>query len=175
MVGMVKALDGKIMTETSELHHLPPIGPVAALNDRQREALARVGRFEELPVGDYIAVQGQPHRSMSLLLSGRVAVSVDAHGDHVDLAMLEAGDVVGEMSMIDPQRASATARVAAGPARIWVIDGSAFDWFVAMEPTAGFVLMRELGKVLCRRVRHASDQMLSRAAELRAHFLDMDY
>ncbi len=71
--------------------------------------------------------------------------------------------------------ASATARVVAGPARLWVIDGPAFDAFVDGHPAAGFVLMRELGKVLCRRVRHDADQMLSRAAELRAHFLDMDY
>ena len=154
---------------------LPAVGPVAALTEEQRTALAACGQFTERPTGEYLAVQGEPHRSMSLLLSGRVAVSVNAHGDHVDLAMLQAGDVVGEMSMIDPQRASATARVAAGPARVWVIDGPAFDEFVADDPAAGFILMRELGKVLCRRVRHDSDQMLSRAAELRAHFLDMDY
>ena len=163
------------------MHHrfsndtLPAVGPMAALSAEQRVALALAGKFEQRQVGEYLAVQGQPHRSMSLLLSGRVAVSVNANGDRVALAMLEAGDVVGEMSMIDPNRASATARVAAGPAKIWVIDGPSFDDFVAEDPAAGFVLMRELGKVLCRRVRHDSENMLSQAAALRTHFLDMDY
>jgi CRP-like cAMP-binding protein len=154
---------------------LPPAGPLAALDEAARERLARLGSFEERQHGDYLSVQGQAHHAMTLILVGRVGVSVQAHGDRVDLAVLGSGDVVGEKSVIDPKRASATARVVAGPAKLWTISGENFDRFVTKDPAAGFVLMKELAKVLCKRVRTDSEHMLRRAGEIRAHFLELDY
>jgi len=112
---------------------------------------------------------------MALILSGRVSVDVQAHGDRIQLGMLGRGDVVGEMSVIDPRVSSSSARVVSGPAQLWTIERSAFDQFVEDDQQSGLTLLRALGKVLCRRVRKDSDMMLSKADEMRAHFLDIDY
>ncbi len=164
-----------LATESLKTPDLPATGVLADVTAEARERLAASGRFVEKRLGDYLTVQGQAHRELALILSGRVAVSAHAHGDRVDLAVLGAGDVVGEMGIIDPRPASATARVAAGPARVWLIDGDSFDRFVAADPASGFALMRALARVLCRRVRSDSEHMLRKASELKAHFLDMDY
>ncbi len=155
--------------------NLPPIGFVLDLGSDARNRLAEAGEFVTRSRGDLLSVQGRQHHAMSLILSGRVAISVHAHGDRVDLAMLGAGDVVGEMSVIDPQVASSTARVVEGPARLWIIEREAFDRFVTEDKASGLILLRNLGKVLCRRVRADSDLMLRKAEEMRTHFLDMDY
>ena len=154
---------------------LPATGPFAELQPAARERLAEAGRCVEKRLGDYLTVQGQRHRALALVLSGRVSITVHAHGDTLDLAMFGAGDVVGEMSLLDPQAASATSRVASGSAKLWIIDGAAFDRFVEQDPVSGFALIRGLARVLCQRVRGDTRCMLRRAAELRAHFLDMDY
>ncbi len=154
---------------------LPALGFIADLDRAQRAAFARAGRFIVRRTGDYLSVQGQPHSAMSFILSGRVGVTAHANGDKVELAVLGEGDVVGEMCVIDPRKASATARVVGGPARLWIVDRHAFDAFVDRYPDAGIAVVRGLAKVLCRRVRADSENMLRRASELRAHFLDMDY
>lgn len=154
---------------------LPPIGFLADLGEEARTRLARAGMFVTRPAGSYLAVQGRPHHAMALLLSGRVSVNVYAHGDRVQLAVLARGDVVGEMSVIDPRVASATARVVGESSRLWIIERSAFDQFIADDPAAGLVLLKSLGKVLCRRVRTDSELMLRKAEQMRAHCLDNDY
>jgi CRP/FNR family cyclic AMP-dependent transcriptional regulator len=154
---------------------LPAIGFLAELDADVRANFAAAGRFVVRHVGDYLSVQQQKHSAMSLILSGRVGITAHAHGDKVDLAVLGAGDVVGEMSVIDPATASATARVVAGPARLWIIDRNAFETFVRDHPEAGVSIIRGLAKGLSRRVRTNSENMLRRAGELRSHFLDMDY
>ena len=60
-----------------------------------------------------------------------------------------------------------------GPARLWIIEREAFDRFVTEDKASGLILLRNLGKVLCRRVRADSDLMLRKAEEMRTHFLDM--
>lgn len=161
--------------ESHQNETLPAIGFLSELDVELRARFAAAGRIVVRHVGDYLSVQQQRHSAMSLILSGRVGVSAHANGDRVDLAMLGAGDVVGEMCVIDPATASATARVVAGPARLWIIDRSAFDQFVAEHPQAGVSIIRGLAKGLCHRVRTNSENMLRRAGELRSHFLDMDY
>ena len=154
---------------------LPPIGFVADLEPGVRARLTAVGQFTERPVGAFLAIQGRAHNVMSLILSGRVSIGVQAHGDRVELGLLKSGDVVGEMSLIDPLVASSTARVTEGPARFWTIEYQAFDAFVEADPKAGRDLFKALGKALCHRVRMDSELMLRKAEELRSHFLDIDY
>ncbi|MEM7387445.1 MAG: cyclic nucleotide-binding domain-containing protein [Verrucomicrobiota bacterium] len=155
---------------------LPPIGMMADLPDDVRVRLAAEGEFVTRSRGAYLTLQGRPHHAMSFILSGKVAVSAHANEQTVNLAVLSRGDVVGEMSIVDPRLASASVRVVSDePAELWVIDGEAFNKVVEADPAAGFVIMKALGKVLCDRLRKDSERMLRRAAEMRDRYLDMDY
>lgn len=163
------------MESTQDSHNLPAIGFVTDLEDDARERLAAAGQFITRPLGARLSIQGRQHHGMALILSGRVAVDVTAHGDRIRLGVLGRGDVVGEMSVIDPRVSSSSSRVVSGPAQLWTIERYTFDQFIEDNPQSGLILLKALGKVLCRRVRKDSDMMLSKADEMRVHFLDIDY
>ena len=156
-------------------NYLPPIGFVTDLEEDARARFADAGEFITRPLDARLSIQDRPHHCMALILTGRVSIHVHAHGDRIQLGVLARGDVVGEMSVIDPRVSSSSARVVSGSANLWTIERSAFDQFIEEDPQSGLILLKALGKVLCRRVRKDSDMMLSKADEMRSHFLDMDY
>ena len=153
---------------------LPAHGYLADLTVEERGLYAEAGSFVAGDVGDYLCVQGQPNTAMSIILSGSVSITAHANGEKVDLAVLGEGEVVGEMCVIDPGKASATARVSE-PSDLWSINRDAFETFIHEHPGVGIKIMRGLAKVMCYRVRNDSEKMLRRESELGSKFLDRDY
>ena len=61
--------------------------------------------------GELVVEQGRKSNSLFILLNGRARVlTADTRGREVILAVLESGDYVGEMSLIDNEPHSATVR-----------------------------------------------------------------
>ncbi|MCP3446133.1 cyclic nucleotide-binding domain-containing protein [Bradyrhizobium sp. CCGUVB14] len=75
------------------------------LNDSDIDWMARVGSRRGIRRQDVLIDEGVPISSIVLLLQGRMGVSVSGIGE---IAQLEAGDFVGEMSLIDSAPPSAT-------------------------------------------------------------------
>ena len=96
--------------------HSKDLGFINELDEDIRTRFLKEGRFVERQQGDYLAVQGQPLEVMSVIISGSIRLTVNSHGNTVVVTSLGSGDVFGEMSVIDPRQASATARVSGGPA-----------------------------------------------------------
>lgn len=157
------------------MHELPTHGLIGQLSPELRKRFEAVGKFVTVKPGTHVAVQGDPHHALAVIIDGKLSVSCHAHGDVIRLAELGPGETVGEMSVIDPQRASADVTVVGRPARLWKVSGEAFDAFVEQDPAAGYQIMKVLATELCRRIRHNSDSMLRRAEATRDRFLDMDY
>ncbi len=78
------------------------------LDAEQLDALAGGARVAHFRKGDVVVRQGELGASMFVLVEGRVSVSVHAPGGDRKVATLEAGDVVGEMSLFTGERRSAT-------------------------------------------------------------------
>jgi CRP-like cAMP-binding protein len=139
-----------------------------------RRILAQSGRFETLPVETRLATQGARHSTLAVLLSGKASVHCHAHGDYVHLADIKPGETIGEMNMIDPQRASADVTVVE-KARVWLIDTEQFRAIVQNDPHAAYCVMEWLARELCRRLRRNAEHMLRQAEEHRSHLRNMDY
>lgn len=154
---------------------LPDFGVIGGLDEGLREVLAARGKFETIKVGHALITQGQPHRSFSVVLEGRLKVSVHAHGDLVVLAEVKPGEIIGEMCVIDPQNASADVIATDKEVRLWTIGDEAFEDFVKDAPAKGYQVMKVLAKELCQRLRHNSDSMLRREETVRDHYRDNDY
>ncbi|MGI8604410.1 MAG: Crp/Fnr family transcriptional regulator [Verrucomicrobiales bacterium] len=154
---------------------LPGLALMGELSEEIRAQLAQAGRFETLPVGAYLATQGQPHHNLGIVLSGKLSVSVHAHGDTVHLATLGPGETVGEMNFIDPHPASADVVVVEEPARIWSIAEADFAAFVERNPAAGYTILKVLARELCRRLRLGSEKMLRQVEAARLYYRDLDY
>jgi CRP/FNR family cyclic AMP-dependent transcriptional regulator len=153
---------------------LPDSGLLSELDEPVRRTLAAAGRFEDLPVETRLSTQGEPHHSLVILLSGKATVDCHAHGDYVHLADIGPGETIGEMNMIDPQKASADV-VITEKAEAWIIDAEQFQSIVERDPHAAYCVMQWLARQLCRRLRANAEHMLRQAEEHRSHLRDMDY
>ena len=75
------------------------------LNDSDIDWLVRAGSRRGIRRQDVLIDEGVPIDSIVLLLQGRMGVSVSGIGE---IAQIEAGDFIGEMSLIDSAPPSAT-------------------------------------------------------------------
>jgi CRP/FNR family cyclic AMP-dependent transcriptional regulator len=79
------------------------------LNDDDVEWMLRAGQKRFVPAGGVLIEQGVPVDSVFILLDGKLAVSLrPRRGPERELARLNAGEIVGEMSFVDARPPSAT-------------------------------------------------------------------
>lgn len=156
------------------LSELPAIGLLAELDPELRRKMAAVGRFESLPVESRLANQGTTNHTFAVLLKGKAAVYCHAPGDYLHIADIKPGETIGEMNLIDPQRASADV-IVTEKAQAWIIEVQQFQEMVKNDPPAAYTIMAWLARELCRRLRRNADHMLRQASDLRTHMRDIDY
>ena len=66
------------------------------------DALLTYARFEHYPAGRLIFAKGSPGRSMMAVLAGNIRISsASANGHEVVFAILNAGEIFGEMALLD--------------------------------------------------------------------------
>ena len=151
------------------------IGFFSGLDEDLCEKLVGVGNLVTKKKGEYLVIQGRRHSGMSLIISGEVSVKISANGENIKVAKLESGDVVGEMSIIDPKKASATARIVSEEAQLWEISADDFNEFLLADLNEGFEILKELAKMLCKRLRTYNERMLHSMYDERNHYLEQDY
>ena len=155
--------------------NLPATGVFREVSHRALQLLSAAGRFESLAHGAYLATQGEPHHSMSVVISGSMKVYVRAHADTIQVATIQPGDTVGEMNVLDPLTKASADVVISGPSVVFTISQQDFDALVQREPLIGLELITALGRELCQRLRKASETLLRQSEETRSNFRDMDY
>lgn len=106
--------------------------------------------------GEIIIRQGAADSAMYVIQSGEVEVVQAVNGGEQELAVLEAGDFFGEMSMFEQEPRSATVR-ARGEARILRVDKSTLMRRIREDP----MLAVNLLKTMAHRIRDL-DTRLSR-------------
>ncbi|MDX2239979.1 MAG: cyclic nucleotide-binding domain-containing protein [Leptolyngbyaceae cyanobacterium bins.302] len=86
----------------------------AELYDSDLDWMVNVGISHQLPTGTLLIQEGKPLDAIYILLEGTLAVSVTAlvNGQQVskEIARLATGEILGEMSFVDDQVASATVK-----------------------------------------------------------------
>jgi CRP-like cAMP-binding protein len=97
----------KTMVSTLELIRRVPL--FSMLTAAQGEAVARAVVKRRFKRGELIVEQGKKSNALTIILTGRARViSTDARGREVILALMNTGDYVGEMSLIDEEPHSAS-------------------------------------------------------------------
>jgi CRP-like cAMP-binding protein len=109
--------------------------------------------------GEIIVEQGRKSDALFILLSGRARViTSDSRGREVILAVLEAGDYLGEMSLIDNEPHSATVR-AEVQTDVLVLARSEFGACLPESSSLSYAILRGL----VSRLRNADRQIESLA------------
>jgi len=81
------------------------------LSDDDLEWMLKAGRKRPLQEGDVLIRQGVPVEDVYILLEGRLAVWLTLRrGPEREIARLQAGEIVGEMSFVDARPPSATVK-----------------------------------------------------------------
>ena len=105
----------------------------------------------------FLCYQGDPGDSLFVLVDGLVKITVASErGDEMVLATLGAGDVLGELSVIDPGPRSASA-VAVQPTSALVINRSALLTAMQQSPALLDALLHTLGAMVRRLTEQATD------------------
>ena len=94
-------------------------------------------------------------REMYVIHSGRVKISKsDEAGHETVLAILESGEMFGEMALVDQTPRSAAATAVEDDTRLVVLDRARFMYYLRYEPEFALLVMT----TLCERIREKNAQ-----------------
>ncbi|MBB4378467.1 Cyclic nucleotide-binding domain-containing protein [Bradyrhizobium sp. Rc3b] len=114
--------------------------------------------------GATVVAEGEPGRSMFIVKSGRLAVSKRANaGSVIPISVLERGDFFGEMTLIEMQNRSATV-VAEVPTVLYELTAQNLYACYKADIRAYVIVLQNINRELCRRLRRADDRFARRAA-----------
>jgi CRP/FNR family transcriptional regulator, cyclic AMP receptor protein len=159
---VVGAFHNAPMNTTASLppNVLPPIGIVEFLEPAERAELCYFGEFVNHEKGDVVVEQGLPQAFLHLVISGELRVFVKSEEAIVPLGYTQAGECVGEMSLLEPIEASATVQANA-PTYVWAINRNRFDEFMAAYPAVAAKLLKAIAISLGRRLRKGAERLLN--------------
>jgi CRP/FNR family cyclic AMP-dependent transcriptional regulator len=116
---------------------------------------------KEFQDGEIIVRQGDVGDSMFVIQEGRVEVLREDDGQQTRLRVAEEGEFMGEMSIFERQKRSATLR-ALGKVRILTIDKKNFLRRIHEDPSLAFRIAQNMSS----RIRELSDQIARLKHEL---------
>jgi CRP-like cAMP-binding protein len=125
------------------------------LSSSEIDTVLRYSRVEHYPAGEEIFAKGSPGNSLMIVLRGRVRISsISLTGKEIVLNIIDAGEIVGEIALLDGGERSGDA-VAMTDCELLVLNRRDFMPFI--ENRADICLM--LIKILCQRLRQTSEQV----------------
>lgn len=120
------------------------------------DALLLHARVERYPAGSEIFAIGSPGRSMMAILAGQVRISAPSPaGPDIVLTILQAGEVFGEIALIDGEDRTADA-TAIADCQLLVLDHRDFIPFLERRAELCILFL----KLLCQRLRETDRQIV---------------
>lgn len=140
---------------SADLNMLGEVSLFALLDERERKTLAKLLDAKHFDKGDTVFSYGDAGDALYLIRQGRVEVFVEnTEGHKIILAENEAGDLFGEISLLDGGSRTATV-VAVEDTEVLTLDREHLLKFITQHPHAALDLLTVMG----RRLR-ATDELL---------------
>jgi CRP/FNR family transcriptional regulator, cyclic AMP receptor protein len=137
-------------------------GLFRGLNIDERAAIIHRARIRNFAAGERIFAIGAPGDYMAAVLTGAIRITVPSpHGRELLLAILEAGELFGEMALLDGKERSADA-TANTSSVLAILDRYEVLSFLERNPAA----WPRIVEILCDRIRN-TDVQLAEVALLR--------
>jgi CRP-like cAMP-binding protein len=133
----------------------------AGLPERVIDRIAGAIRIVHASAGEELLREGDPARSMFVVRDGEIEIFKGGRGRaEQTLAILTQGDCLGEMSLIDIQPRSATAR-ARGAAVLYVLELAEIAKLYGSDVEAYALLVLNISREISRRLRCADELIAS--------------
>ena len=137
------------------------------LSDASLDLLISMLVERRFDVGVTVVAEGEPGRSMYIVHSGELAVSkIGASGRAIRMSGLRPGDFFGEMTLIEMQNRSATV-VAETPTVLYELTARKLYMCYKADIYAYVMVIQNINRELCRRLRRADNRIAELAEELR--------
>ena len=151
------------MTSQRDLSRSPTPDPFAVgflenVRANDRKALGSYGEMITFEPGDALARQGLAQDTLFIVLTGKFVARRElpsAPGQPMTLGVVEPGETVGEMSILDEHTATATV-TAETSGTAWRIDRKRFEQFLVAYPTGAPAVLRGLAVHITRRLRRTT-------------------
>lgn len=128
---------------------------LSELNEPQMAELLTLGRILRFDPDQPVFLKGDPGDSLYAILKGQIAITTSSSdGKTMLLNMLDAGDVLGEIGLIDGRERTAAA-TAMRQSELFRIDRGDFIPFLERHPALCIRMMM----VLCERLRWVSENI----------------
>lgn len=142
---------------------MPSLTPLLAnFNANELTLLSSFGDSRSYQPGDVVIRQGDENDHLYLVLKGKLEVLQEVDGSDRVVAVLEAGDSLGEVSIFDPGPASATVR-AGSEAEVWLITRDSLDRLHTASPKVAYRLLTRITTCLSKRMRDMNDKLVDLA------------
>jgi CRP-like cAMP-binding protein len=143
--------DGAVdVAEVLRRNHL-----LGALDEQEMDELVGLGHVVNCVADSMVFHKGDPGDCLYAILKGQIGIHTSSEdGKVMMLNILDAGDVLGEIALIDGKERTAGA-TALRPAELFRIDRAAFIPFLERHPRLAIRLMG----VLCERLRWVSENI----------------
>ena len=128
------------------------------LTPSELEEIIRAVHPLEVKAGERLFGEGDPGDAAFIIQTGRVQIFRRVDGDAVPVVELGAGEVVGELALIDGAARSAACQVLED-ATLLRLDKAEFDFLRDNMRPAAYTVIRSLTATICARIRNTNDQI----------------
>jgi len=121
--------------------------------------LAEVARMSELVEGDRIFAEGESADDLTFVVSGSIRLTCrDSSGVEIVVGYVQAGDILGEMAILDPNSRSASAW-AVEPTVILHLSADAFGVFMDRGHAVARVMLVAIRQMMTQRIRVLNERI----------------
>ncbi|MFZ5807481.1 MAG: Crp/Fnr family transcriptional regulator [Verrucomicrobiota bacterium] len=135
-------------------------GILSHISSEDLETLKFYGVFGEYGPGEIVVHEGSDQNRLYVIIAGSLEVLIHSGGEDIVLGSIGAGDCIGEISIFEPGKASATVRVVE-TAVLWYLDVNSLQSFFEQMPVAGGQLMLGIAQLLTKRLRQANQAIVA--------------
>jgi len=129
------------------------------LTENELEKILQLAFVKEYKKGFTLFFQGMQGGVMYVILRGSISIiGKDKDGGEHEIVVLRRGDYLGEMSMIEEERRSATARVSED-ALLLVITKKCFSTMLETDPSITSKLLLEFLITMSQRLRNTTTML----------------
>ena len=146
------------MTDILSNNELPAIGFAAELSDTDRQSISSFGEFLPVHPETTLITEGEDQECLYLVVSGLLHAHTLTDGRKTLLGRLAAGDVIGEVNIFDPGKASASVE-AQEFSLVWRMSRAMFDEMLRDEPAVAGALLVSISTQLSKRLRETNEKV----------------
>ncbi|MBI3606924.1 MAG: Crp/Fnr family transcriptional regulator [Nitrospirae bacterium] len=155
----------------SKLWYLQRVNLFQEMTGEEMRELERTTRMESVKKRSAVFLPGEPSRHVYLLKTGRVKISrVSEEGREVTLALLEPGEIFGELEVLDDSPRDTIAE-ALDDSAICLIPREQFLALVRLKPELSFRLTKLIGSRLRKIETRVEDLVFRDVPSRLAHLL----